>query len=92
VSGFLDCVAGFADTADYGLGQAVDALFFGAAHLVKAKFGLALWSFVEADGHLPAQIIFDEGGFVARAPGVPCVDAENGEIAGLTFGATRARD
>src|SRR5216683_203906 len=84
--------AGFADAADHGLRQAVDALFFRAAHLTKTKFGLAFQSLVEADRHLATQIIFDEGGFVARTPGVPRVDAENRKIAGLSFGAARSGD
>src|SRR5467141_1022773 len=84
--------AGFADAADHGLRQAIDTLFFRAAHLTKTKFGLAFRSLVEADRHLATQIIFDEGGFVARTPGVPRVDAENRKIAGLSFGAARSGD
>ena len=61
--------------------QAIEALFFGASDLAKAEFGFVFGSFAEADGHLPAQIIFDEGGFVARAPRIPRIDAENREIA-----------
>src|SRR5712664_345631 len=39
--------AGLADAADYRLRQAIDALFFRAAHLAKAKFGLTFWAFAE---------------------------------------------
>jgi hypothetical protein len=84
--------AGFADSADYGLRQVVGALLFCAFDLAEAEFGLALWSFVEADGHLATQIIFDEGGFVAGALGIPGVDADYGEIAGLAFGAASSGD
>ncbi len=91
-AGFSREVSGFADAAHYRLHQAIDAFFFWAAHLAKAKFGLALWSFAEADGHLAAQIIFDEGGFVARTPRVPGIDAENREIAQLPFAAARSCD
>src|SRR5258707_14207471 len=70
--------AGLADAADYRLRQAIDALFFRAAHLAKAKFGLTFWAFAETDRHLAAEIIFDEGGFVTGALLVPGVDAENG--------------
>src|SRR5260370_24225830 len=84
--------AEFADAADHGLRQAIDTIFFRAAHLTKTKFGLAFQSLVEADRHLATQIIFDEGGFVARTPGVPRVDAENRKIAGLSFGAARSGD
>src|SRR5260370_34896228 len=84
--------AGLADAADYRLRQAIEALFLRAAHLAKAKFGLTFWAFAETDGHLAAEIIFDEGGFVARAPLVPGGDAEHGEITGLSFGATLSSD
>src|SRR6266849_6659098 len=84
--------AGLANAADYRLRQAIEALFFRAAYLTKMKFGFAFWSFAETDGHLAAEIIFDERGFVARAPLVPGVDAENGEIAELSLGAARSGD
>src|SRR6266851_403877 len=82
--------AGLADAADYRLRQAIDALFFRATHLAKAKFGLTFWAFAETDRHLAAEIIFDEGGFVTGALLVPGVDAENGEITELSFGAARS--
>src|SRR4029077_3977500 len=85
-------IAGFADAAHYRLRQAIDALFFRAAYLTKTKFGLAFWSFAETNGHLAAEIIFDEGGFVARALLVPGVNAENRQITELAFGAARSSD
>src|SRR5216684_3728003 len=84
--------AGLADAAHHRLRQAIDTFFFRAANLAEAKFGFAFWSFVEADGHLAAQIIFDEGGFIARALLVPGVDAENGEVTRLSLRATRSGD
>src|SRR4029077_4169703 len=84
--------AGFAEAADDRLRQAIDALFFRAADLAETKLRLTFWSFVKAHGHLTTQFIFDEGGFVARTPGVPGVHAENGKIAGLSFAATRSGD
>jgi hypothetical protein len=81
-----------ADATYYGLRQAIDAFFFRTVHLTEAEFGLALGSFIDTDGHLAAEIIFDEGGFVAGALLVPSVNAKNGEIAGLPFGVPRPRD
>src|SRR5260370_370757 len=43
--------AGFADAADHGLRQAIDTLFFRAAHLTKTKFGRGFQSLVEAGRH-----------------------------------------
>src|SRR5258708_13243349 len=85
-------IARFANAAHYRLHQAIDAFFFWTAHLAKAKFRLALGSFAEADGHLAAQTIFDEGGFVARTPCVPGIDADNREIPQLPFAAPRSCD
>jgi len=88
----MNLLAGFADPADHSLGHAIEALFFCALHLGEAKLRLALGALVEADGHLAAEIIFDEGGFVASALLIPGVDAEGGEIAGLAFRAARSGD
>src|SRR5260221_3685044 len=85
-------IARLANAAHYRLHQAIDAFFFWTSHLAKAKFGLALGSFAEADGHLAAQTIFDEGGFVARTPYVPGIDADNREIAQQPFAAARSCD
>src|ERR1700730_11695318 len=82
--------AGFADAAHYGLRQAVDALFLGGIHSAEAEFGLVLRAFAEVDGHLAAEIIFDEGGFVAGALLVPGVNAQDGEVARLAFGVARS--
>ena len=63
----------FANAADNGLDQPIDALFLVAVHDAEAKFRLALRSFVEAHGELSAQIVLNEGGLVARAFRVPGV-------------------
>src|SRR5712675_572301 len=70
----------------------IDPLFFRAVHLTEAKFGLALWSLIDSDGYLTAEIIFDKGSFVTGALLVPGVHAQNREIAGLAFGIAGARD
>src|SRR5260370_1682017 len=50
--------AGLADAADYRLRQAIDALFFRAAHLATANFGLPFWAFAEAQLRLAPGIVF----------------------------------
>src|SRR5580698_9760935 len=90
--GFLGGFAGFADAADHGLDEAVGAFFFVGADGVEFELGIAFGVFAEENGQRAAQIVFDEGGFVASFPGVPGVGAQRGEIAGLAFGAFRSGD
>src|SRR5712675_2387670 len=70
----------------------IDPFFFRTVHLTEAKFGLALWSLIDSDGYLTAEIIFDKSSFVTSALLVPGVHAQNREIAGLPFGVAGARD
>src|SRR6266566_2428962 len=74
------------NSADNRLNQPVDALLFVAAHHAKTKLRLLLGAFADANGHLAAQIIFDERSFVAASLCIPRVDAKRGEIAGLALG------
>src|SRR6267154_3475033 len=64
----------------------INAYFFRTVHLTKAELGFALGSLIDSDGHLTAEIIFDESSFVTGALLVPGVHAENGEIARLPLG------
>ena len=81
-----------ADTADYGLNQVIDAFFFWGVHYPKAKLGFVFGALAGADGKGAAKIVLNEGGFVARFLAIPGEHAKSGEIAGLAFGATSARD
>ena len=72
--------------------QTIDVLVFFAIHDLEAKFGFVFRAFREANGELAAEIVFDEGSFVAGFAGVPRVDAEGGEIADLPFGAAGGSD
>jgi hypothetical protein len=85
-------IARFANAPHYRLRQMIKAFLFRTAHLTKAELGFALWSLIDSDGHLAAQIIFDESSFVTGALLIPGVHAKDGEIAGLSFGVARARD
>src|SRR5208283_3382198 len=78
--------------SDYGLNEVIDALFFEVVHYTKAKFGLVFGAFGGADGKSAAKVVFNEGSFVARFLAIPGEHAESGEIAGLAFGATSARN
>jgi hypothetical protein len=85
--GFLGSFAGLADATDYGLDEAIGALFSVAADGMELEFGLAFGVFADEDGQRATQIVFDECGFVAGFLGVPSVGAERGEVARLAFGA-----
>ncbi len=70
--------------------QAIGAFFFVVVHQVKAKFWIAFGAFADLDGEGAAEIVFDIGGFIAGFPGIPSINAERGEIAGLAFRAVSA--
>src|SRR6266566_4737893 len=78
--------AALTNSADNRLNQPVDTLLFVAAHRAKTKLRLVLGAFADANGHLAAQIIFDERSFVAASLCIPRVDTKRGEIAGLALG------
>src|SRR5207248_7743682 len=52
---------------------------------MEVKFGLVFGTLAEADRQLAAELVFDEGGFVAASLCKPGVNAQGGEVTWLTF-------